>query len=175
MSCWVDSVIYSAHAHTECMCMDITPSMYSMDSIASFPGLHAQLLLLAVRKAEEGLDGLITWCVPRLTSRTVASHDQSSSNRTRRTNWTERTDWIQGKKREQTQTCADWTWRQQRHASRDKSIQAFPRFSSQKQQKLGVEAWEQGYTSQEQPSYKTKPIVHLWWLTCASFLLLLGL
>jgi len=28
--------------------------------LASFPGLHAQLLLLAVRKAGEGLDGLIT-------------------------------------------------------------------------------------------------------------------
>jgi len=28
--------------------------------VASFPGLHAQLLLLAVRKAGEGLDGLIT-------------------------------------------------------------------------------------------------------------------
>ena len=29
-------------------------------SVASFPGLHAQLLSLAVRKAGEGLDGLIT-------------------------------------------------------------------------------------------------------------------
>jgi len=28
--------------------------------IASFPGLHAQLLSLAVRKAGEGLDGFIT-------------------------------------------------------------------------------------------------------------------
>ena len=28
--------------------------------VASFPGLHAQLLSLAVRKAGEGLDGLIT-------------------------------------------------------------------------------------------------------------------
>ena len=27
--------------------------------LASFPGLHAQLLLLAIRKAGEGLDGLI--------------------------------------------------------------------------------------------------------------------
>jgi len=27
--------------------------------LASFPGLHAQLLLLAVRKAGEGLDGFI--------------------------------------------------------------------------------------------------------------------
>ena len=32
------------------------------------------------------------------------------------------------KGREQTQTWADWTWRQQRHASHDKSIQAFPPF-----------------------------------------------
>jgi len=29
-------------------------------AVASFPGLHAQLLSLAVRKAGEGLDGLIT-------------------------------------------------------------------------------------------------------------------
>ena len=28
--------------------------------LASFPGLHTQLLSLAVRKAGEGLDGLIT-------------------------------------------------------------------------------------------------------------------
>jgi len=28
--------------------------------IASFPGLHAQLLSLAIRKAGEGLDGIIT-------------------------------------------------------------------------------------------------------------------
>ena len=28
--------------------------------IASFPGLHAQLLLLAVREAGEGLEGFIT-------------------------------------------------------------------------------------------------------------------
>ena len=28
--------------------------------LASFPGLHAQLLSLAVRKAGEGLDGFIT-------------------------------------------------------------------------------------------------------------------
>jgi len=31
------------------------------DLTASFPGLHAQLLLLAVRKAGEGLDGFIMW------------------------------------------------------------------------------------------------------------------
>ena len=30
------------------------------EEIASFPGLHAQLLSLAVRKAGEGLDGFIT-------------------------------------------------------------------------------------------------------------------
>jgi len=29
-------------------------------TLASFPGLHAQLLSLAVRKAGEGLDGFIT-------------------------------------------------------------------------------------------------------------------
>jgi len=32
----------------------------SFSSLASFPGLHAQLLSLAVRKVEEGLDRFIT-------------------------------------------------------------------------------------------------------------------
>jgi len=32
----------------------------SASELASFPGLHAQLLSLAVRKAGEGLDGFIT-------------------------------------------------------------------------------------------------------------------
>jgi len=36
------------------------------------------------------------------------------------------------------------TWRQLWHAPRDKSVQAFPRFSYCKRQKLGMEAWEQG-------------------------------
>jgi len=36
-------------------------------------------------------------------------------------------------------------WHQQWHTSRDKSFQAFPRFSYCKQQKLDVEAWERGY------------------------------
>ena len=39
------------------------------------------------------------------------------------------------------------TWHQPRHASRDKSIQAFPRFSYCKRQKLGMKAWEQGYNT----------------------------
>ena len=44
----------------------ITPLNYTVYGtvsryvVASFPGLHAQLLSLAVRKAGEGLDGLIT-------------------------------------------------------------------------------------------------------------------
>jgi len=75
--------------------------------LASFPGLHAQLLSLAVRKAGEDLDGFITWCMPRLTSCTVASHDWSSSNLTCRTSWTERTNWIQGKKSEGERTNPD--------------------------------------------------------------------
>ena len=37
------------------------------------------------------------------------------------------------------------TWHQPRHASRDKSVQAFPRFLYCKRQKLGVEVWEWGY------------------------------
>jgi len=57
--------------------------------LASFPGLHAQLLSLAVRKAGEGLDRFITRCLPLLMSHTVDSHDRSSSNRTRGTNWRE--------------------------------------------------------------------------------------
>jgi len=36
---------------------------YSIAQLALFPGLHTQLLSLAVRKAGEGLDGFITWCV----------------------------------------------------------------------------------------------------------------
>ena len=35
-------------------------------NLASFPGLHAQLLSLAVPKAGEGLEGFITWCMPLL-------------------------------------------------------------------------------------------------------------
>jgi len=94
-------------------------------NLASFPGLHAQLLSLAVWKAGEGLNGFITWCVPLLMSCTVASHDQSSSNQTRRTNWTEeRTEFRERrvKGREYTQVWADWTWCQQRHASHGKSF-----------------------------------------------------
>ena len=138
--------------------------LHIANKLALFPGLHAQVLSLAVRKAGEGLDGFITWCVPRLTSCIVASHDQSSSNRTRRTNWTERTNWIQGKKsegREQTQTWADWTWRQARYASCDKSVQAFPRFSYCKRQKLGVEAWERG-CKQTSNRRSNRPYILLW-------------
>ena len=99
VSAWVQHIALVLGPHcNKCIC-----TLY----VALFPGLHAQLLLLAVRKAGEGLDGLITWCVPRLTSRTVASHDRSSSNRTRRTNWTERTNWIQGKKSEGERTNPD--------------------------------------------------------------------
>jgi len=36
------------------------PQPAGPQDLASFPGLHAQLLSLAVRKAGEGLDGLIT-------------------------------------------------------------------------------------------------------------------
>jgi len=38
------------------------------------------------------------------------------------------------------------TWHQPGQSSHDKSVQAFPRFSYCKRQKLGVEAWERGYT-----------------------------
>ena len=75
--------------------------------LASFSGLHAQLLSLAIRKAGEGLDGFITWCVLLLTSHTVDSHNRSSSNRTRGTIWRERTNWIQGKKSEGERTNSD--------------------------------------------------------------------
>ena len=112
------------------LCKPVSSIWYQYQPIlASFPGLHAQLLSLAVQKVGEGLDGFITWCVPQLTSCTVASHDRSSSNLNRRTNWTEeRTEFRERrvKGREQTQTWADWTWRQLQHASCDKSVQAFP-------------------------------------------------
>jgi len=54
-----DYCLTQKHRHTDkqtdylyltCTCMQL----------ASFPGLHAQLLLLAVQKAGEGLDGFIT-------------------------------------------------------------------------------------------------------------------
>ena len=45
--------------------------------------------------------------VPLLTSCIVATHDRSSSNQTRRTNWTERMNWIQGKKSEGERTNPD--------------------------------------------------------------------
>jgi len=104
---WTTELDYWTHPNChKCLvqCRTETKCTYPL---ASFPGLHAQLLSLAVRKTGEGLDGLITWCVPRLMSRTVASHDRSSSNRTRRTNWTERTNWIQGKKSEGERTNPD--------------------------------------------------------------------
>jgi len=111
--------------------------------VASFPGFHAQLLLLAVRKVGEGLDGFIMWCMPLLTSRAVASHDRSSSNRTRRTNWTERMIGIQGKKSEgeceQTELDVSSSTHHVINPSRPS-----PHFSYCKQQKLDVEAWERG-------------------------------
>ena len=94
--------------------------------IASFPGLHAQLLSLAVWKAGEGLDGFITWCMPRLMSCSVwvcsLPFPLLSLNSVRSF----------------CSVCpvspiatgsivASYSmWRQPRHASRDKSIQAFP-------------------------------------------------
>jgi len=62
---------------------------------------------LQYEKRGEGMDGFITWCVPLLMSRIVASHDRSSSNWTHRTNWTERMNWIQGKKSEGERTNPD--------------------------------------------------------------------
>jgi len=44
-------------AYTE---LSLYPLLFCGPYLASFPGLHAQLLLLAVRKAGEGLDGFIT-------------------------------------------------------------------------------------------------------------------
>ena len=46
------SVYVCVHA---CVCVCVCVCVY----VASFPGLHAQLLLLAVRKEGEGLDGFI--------------------------------------------------------------------------------------------------------------------
>jgi len=43
-------------------------------NLTSFPGLHVQLMLLAVWKAGEGLEGFIMWCMSLLTSRSVCSH-----------------------------------------------------------------------------------------------------
>jgi len=59
---------------------------------------------LQYKKRGEGLEGFIMWCVPLLTSHTVASHDRSSSNQTCMTSWTE---WILGKKSEGERTNPD--------------------------------------------------------------------
>ena len=57
------------HYTTTCLYWAVTYT-----TIVSLPGLHTQLLSHAVRKAGEGLDGFITWCMPRLTSCSVGSH-----------------------------------------------------------------------------------------------------
>jgi len=116
---------------------------YSIAQLALFPGLHTQLLSLTVRKAGEGLDGFITWCVRGW------CHAQSADV------------WVcslpftflsQNSVPSFSSVCpanpiatgsivASYsTWCQRRHASRDKSVQAFPCFSYCKRQKLGVEA-----------------------------------
>jgi len=76
----INTVHQCTHTHTHTHTH--TPTTYThthtmpfthTQCLASFPGLHAQLLSLAVRKAGEGLDGFITWCVSRLTSCSVCS------------------------------------------------------------------------------------------------------
>ena len=123
-----------------------------------FPGLHAQLLSLAVRKRGEGLQGFITWCMLLLMLRTVASHDQSSSNRTHRTNWTERTNWIQGKKSEGERTNPDVSRLNVTSAATHITInlsKPSPHFLYCKRQKLGAEAWERGYLQLSVPQVPT--------------------
>ena len=117
--------------------------------LASFPGLHAQVLSLAVQKAGEGLEGFITLCMALLTSHTVASHNWSSSNRTRRTHWTERVNWIQGKKNEGERTNPDVSRLNMTSAvvKKNPSRHPPPRFLYCKWQKLGVEAWEWDYNN----------------------------
>ena len=127
-------------------------------SVTEYGGLPPLFVLQATKAGHGGLgtrlyilDGFITWCVPLLTLCTVASHDWSSSNRTHRTNWTERTNGIQGKeewrgenkpRREQTEHDVSSGTHHMINPSRPS-----PRFSYCKRQKLGVEAWEQGYAS----------------------------
>ena len=116
--------------------------------LASFPGLHAQLLSLAVQKAGEAWTDL---------SRDVCHgwhHVQSAHV------WVCSLHFTLLSLNSVCSFCSICpaspiatgsivamysTWRQPRHASRDKSVQAFPRFSYCKRQKLGVEAWERGY------------------------------
>ena len=107
--------------------------------IASFPGLYAQLLLLTVWKAGEGLDGFITWCMPLLTSRSVCSHLGLFSP-------LHFFPWIEFVLSVQ---FVLWVWlllvRSWLATVRDISRPS-PRFLYCKRQKLGVEAWERGYT-----------------------------
>ena len=103
--------------------------------LASFPGLHAQLLLLALRKAR-GRPGRIFLCDACHCWR----HVQSAHV------------WVcslsfsllslnsvcpESPIATESIVASYSTWRQQQHASHNKSFQAFPRFSYYKQQKYG--------------------------------------
>ena len=57
---WVESVVRVANTRALTTVIRLVRSAGSRAQIASFPGLHAQLLSLAVQKAGEDLDGLIT-------------------------------------------------------------------------------------------------------------------
>ena len=74
--------------------------------LASFPSLHAQLFSLAVWKAGRR-PGRFYHVMCGDADVTVASHDRSSNNRTHNTNWTERTNGIQGKESEGERTNPD--------------------------------------------------------------------
>ena len=68
---WWDMHILSSHTHTHTHARTNTSvasvTLFSR-ILASFPGLHSQLLVLAVRKARGGgLDRFIMWCMPLLT------------------------------------------------------------------------------------------------------------
>ena len=60
LSYFVEAKGNNIYNSCSCLYFRICYCTHSYGHVASFPGLHAQLLSLAVRKAGEGLDGLIT-------------------------------------------------------------------------------------------------------------------
>ena len=134
---WPDQVFFKHSPHTSTL----------TSPLASFPGLHAQLLSLAVRKAGKAWTDLSrdachgwrhvqsahVWvCSLPFTLLSLNSVHSFCSV-------------CPASPIATGSIVASYsTWCQPQHASCDKSVQAFPCFSYCKWQKLGVEAWERG-------------------------------
>jgi len=107
-------------------------------TVALFPGLMPSFCHLQYEKRGEGLDGFITWCVPLLMSHSVCSYLGLFSP----FSFPEFSFFFLFCLSCESNCYSMWC--QQWHASRDKSVQAFPRLLYCKRQKLGMEAWERG-------------------------------